>query len=155
LLHYAFFILTPNRQSLPGGSGDSEGEVRMSNTNSTITVNNQRGQAVGYIRHGGIFHRKFDPSKHILRFPVPSLCLEVGIVAQLKAANVESLWFEGSDGVSYKTSLAHFCEAATKENRGYGEQMALPLTGFTVKRTGEAVSQLNLWDTARVRTFGV
>jgi hypothetical protein len=117
--------------------------------NNNNTIYNSRGQPVGYIRSGGIFHRKFNPEKHILKFPTPSLCLETGVVDRLKQAGVESLYFEGSDGQSYKTSLAHFCEAATLENRGYGPQMALPLTGFTCSRRGPALKQLALWEGAR------
>jgi len=122
--------------------------------NNSNTVLNGRGQPIGYVQAGGVFHRKFNPEKHILKFPVPSLCLETGVIDQLKAAGIQSLWFEGTDGASYKTSLAHFLEAATPMfNKQYGNQLALPLLGFILEKRGPALQQLSMWETARVATF--
>ena len=49
-------------------------------------------------------------------------------------------------GTIYRASLAHIRRAGFEFNRGYGEQWALPLSGWLITRRGEIPArQLELW----------
>jgi hypothetical protein len=97
-----------------------------------------QGKTAGYIR-GDVFYRKFDPDRHILRKPTPSLAIDTQVLETIAQAGVTRLNFYTQAGECYSCSLAHFQQAARPVDFGYGAQLALPLTGFSVTKSGAAL----------------
>ena len=112
----------------------------MSNPNyNAVPIATSSGFTCGYVR-GIRFDRKFDPTKHIIREPVPALALEEFVIEQLTRAGVETIRFFTAEGVEYKCSLLHFLEAGEAyKPAGWPAQRKLPLTGFMQRRSREAV----------------
>lgn len=89
------------------------------------------GRQTGSIR-GDTYYRTLKPN-HFLKYPELSIAVSTDVLDQLCDRNIETLEFKHSEtGTKYRCSLSHFLECGMKFNRGYGEQVRLPLTGFTV-----------------------
>lgn len=87
------------------------------------------GRQTGSVRDG--IYRRTLKANHFLKYPEVSVCVSTDVLDQLQALEVQSLEFKHSEtGTRYKCSLEHFLECGRRLNRGYGEQIALPLTGF-------------------------
>lgn len=92
---------------------------------------------VGTVRNG-TFHKTVK-SSHFLRQP-PALAFDIDSLAQaerLGASRVEV--FNKETGEYFKATIAHIREAGFALNRGYGEQIALPLNGFIHQSKGGAL----------------
>lgn len=115
----------------------------MSNCTQIHKIHNTRGQVCGQVLNGVFCWTGTD--KHMLHKP-PALALEVEVLRQLEALNVTALQFTNREnGVVYRAAFAHFQERAFPLNRGFGEQRALPLTGWTLEtRGGNRLTQLAL-----------
>lgn len=87
------------------------------------------GRQTGSIK-GDTYYRTLKDN-HYLRFPELSIAISEDVLDQLQALEVQSLEFKNADsGTKYTCSLEHFLECGRRLNRGFGEQVALPLTGF-------------------------
>jgi len=123
----------------------------MSTKNFTTTgkpILNARGLPCGYVR-GETFYRKFDPNRHILKYPVPALAYDRCAIDQAFCEDVERLEAFDGQGTFYRVTLSHFLEAARLDDRGYGPQYVLPLTGWSVTRKSKEAMQLPLFGGAR------
>jgi hypothetical protein len=122
----------------------------MSRSNNTTNnaVYNSRRQTCGYIR-GQTFYRKFNPERHLIKFPAPALAYDLSAIDQAQRAGVEKLEAFDGQGTFYRVTLAHFLESARLDDRGYGPQYVLDLTGFSVTRRGAALKQLSMFGAAR------
>jgi hypothetical protein len=120
----------------------------MSRCTNSNTVYTSRGKPCGYVR-GHTFYRKFNPDKHILKsLEFPALAFDVTAIEQATRAGADTIEAFDGLGTVYRCSLEHFRRAAKLINLGYGDQLALVLTGFITIRRGEAC-QLPLWGGAR------
>lgn len=122
----------------------------MSRRNSTkkITICAGNGKVVGAVEDG-IFSKSIKGSKHILQKP-PAIAFDVCSIEQAKAAGasrVQVLDTE-SDKV-YSASLERISEKGTYFNRGWGEQVFLPMVYWGMTKKGEPqVEQLSLFQLA-------
>jgi hypothetical protein len=102
---------------------------------TSIKVHTQAGIVCGYIKKG-VFIRKFQ-TKHILRQPVPALALDAHVLAEVQAAGARTIRLENADtGEVYTCPVEHFVEQGFKLNRGFGDQVALPLAAFIRSKPG-------------------
>lgn len=115
----------------------------MANSTPSQKIYNARGQVCGQVLNGVFCWTGTE--KHVLRHP-PALALETGVIRQLEALQVHTLQFTRRDtGEVFRTAFAHFTERAFQLNRGFGEQLALPLAGWTRKsKAPGGLSQLAL-----------
>lgn len=88
------------------------------------------GRVAGHVE-GSTFYRVVRPS-HILKHP-PALCQDVAVLEQARALGaVDYVAAVTGSGVTYTTLLATFWERGFELDRGYGRQLALPLSAFFV-----------------------
>lgn len=72
-------------------------------------------------------------ANHFLKFPEVSIAVSLDVLDQLHALKVKALEFRnGETGTVYRCSLEHFVTNGVRFNRGFGNQVSLPLTGFVV-----------------------
>jgi hypothetical protein len=110
------------------------------------------GRVVGVVE-GGVYRRRIHGSRHLLRKP-PAIGVSLEVLAQLQALGVERLEVEDVEtGTTYWTPLAHFVERSFAFNYGFGEQAALPLSGWIVERRGQQNIQLPLMPAAKPALF--
>jgi translation initiation factor IF-1 len=103
-------------------------------TNSTkISVGTQ---IVGSVKNG-IFFKRIHGSRHFLRKPL-AISFDNNTITEAQeagATRVEILNLE--DGKVYLATIAHILEKGIRINRGFGDQVALPLSYWQVKQTGK------------------
>ena len=103
-----------------------------------------RGRVVGYIRPGGIFHRKMQGSKHILREP-RSIAFGVEPLKQAIRAECKTVLVEDTEtGLQYSTDIWNFNQHGITIDRGWGPQLALPLEHWKIFDPANPEKQLAL-----------
>lgn len=93
-----------------------------------------QGGRVGGIVSGDVL-KKVYKKKYILQNPVPSLCVDVDILEQAKRAGC--CWIEYLDdetGTTYRTNIDHMARVGISFDFGYGKQVRMAITAFTVVR---------------------
>lgn len=117
-----------------------------SNCTTSQAVYNVKGQVVGRIE-ADTLTKTARAGAHMLQRP-PAWAWDAPILAQAEAAGC--IWTEITDldsGKVYRASLADFRRHGVRFDRGHGEQVALPLAYWQVRRKGEqAAAQLSLLD---------
>jgi hypothetical protein len=84
------------------------------------------GHVVGKVR-GDTFYKSVDGSRHFLRIP-PAICFDV--LSLKEAERAGAVYVEVTDretGKAYRVSIRFIWEHGFKVNRGFGDQIALPL----------------------------
>lgn len=111
--------------------------------NSTpILVN---GRSVGFVRDG-VFYKSVRASLHFLRKPraIAFDCASLEAAVQASASKV--LVTDQESGCQYSTSISQIRRAGFEFDRGFGRQVGLPLSSWTITRCGEMPArQLSLW----------
>ena len=92
---------------------------------------------------GDALCKQIDGSKHILRKP-HGIAFDRDILHGAEAAGAVRVWIRDREtGDVYRAELAAFWRYGVKLNRGFGDQVVLPMTFWCVQRAGEPV-QLSL-----------
>ena len=92
---------------------------------------------------GDALCKQIDGSKHILHKP-HGIAFDRDILDRAEAAGAGRVWIRDREtGDVYRAELAAFWQYGVKLNRGFGDQVVLPMTFFRVQRAGEPV-QLSL-----------
>jgi hypothetical protein len=106
------------------------------------------GRVVGYLR-GTILHRKMVGSRHILTNP-PSIALGIDPLNKAIQLSAETIWIQDTEtGLEYRTDIWNFKNKAILINRGFGDQMALPLVYWRVTDPRHPEDQLGLFEGLR------
>lgn len=99
-------------------------------------------KVIGHVK-GDVFYKTIKGSKHILRRP-PALAFDVQSLEEAEQAGARKVEVLDTETKNrYVAQLAHVWEKGFRLNRGFGEQIALPMTGFICVRHGSP-SQLSL-----------
>lgn len=108
-------------------------EVDKFTRGTPVSIFAGNGKAVGTVR-GDTFYKSIQGSKHLLRQP-PAIAFDVCSLEQAKAAGVIFVKVTDTETkTTYTAELSHILEHGTRFNRGWGEQIYLPLNGW-IKRT--------------------
>ena len=100
------------------------------------------GRVVAWVT-GDALCKQIDGSKHILHKP-HGIAFDRDILDRAEAAGAGRVWIRDREtGDVYRAELAAFWQYGVKLNRGFGDQVVLPMTFFRVQRAGEPV-QLSL-----------
>lgn len=107
-------------------------------------VRRSDGRAVGVVV-GDEYRRTLRP-EHVLQTP-PAIAADVEVLAQAEALGaVVGVWTL-PDGSTATLSLAEFRRRGFPLNRGFGDQLAVPLSAFSRVRVGTpGAAQLALFD---------
>lgn len=106
--------------SIPTGNGH--------NRTTRTTIRRPDGRPVGTVC-AGTYRRRLRP-EHVLRYPVPSVAVDVAVLDQAEAAGAVVMAFELPDGSTVVLALDAFRAAARTIDRGHGPQLAVPLAAF-------------------------
>lgn len=88
-----------------------------------------------------------DGNSHILRYPKPSICIDVEILELLKARGVSEIHVTEREGrVEWWALLSQFDKAGFDVERGFGMQRALPLKEWRKTRDEASSEQMALFD---------
>lgn len=97
----------------------------------TIPVYLPDGRCVGHVI-GDEYRTTRRRSVHMLRQP-PAWAIDVAILRELEARGVERVIVrEAEGGNTYEAALRDFTQHGIRVNRGFGEQVALPLAYWRV-----------------------
>lgn len=92
---------------------------------------------------GDTFFKTIKPEWY-LRQP-PAIAFDVSVIDQAeKAGAVKVIVTDSTNGTQYQSSIEHIRESGFRFNRGWGEQIGLPLAGWTRTRRGQ-LEQLSLF----------
>lgn len=95
------------------------------------------GKVVGQVR-GDTLHKTIR-ARHYLRKP-PAIAFDVAVLEQAERAGAHFVEVRDADtGTIFRTTIHHIHERGFTLNRGYGEQIALPVNGWTATRRGEGL----------------
>jgi hypothetical protein len=86
---------------------------------------NEKQQIVAEVR-GDTLYKEVRGSKHMLRKP-PAWALDYKIFERAEAAGIQWVVVNDLEGDKYIASIATFRSLGMRLNRGYGDQIALPL----------------------------
>jgi len=109
------------------------------------------GRTVGEVKHG-VFVKHVKGSVHFLRKP-PAIAVDVHSLAETERYGAESVCIVDTEtGREYCASIAHIRARGFVFNRGFGEQIALPLglwvgPGEPLPEPESEAAQLTLWVT--------
>jgi hypothetical protein len=105
------------------------------------------GRAIGYVK-GNTFYKTVAASRHFLRTP-PAIAFDTCSLEAAQRAGAEKVIVKDKEsGVSFRAQISYILEKGFPVNRGFGEQIALPLAGFIRSRPGDMVGeQLKLFGT--------
>ncbi len=117
-------------------------------TKKNITTNQKENilyigsKIAGKVR-GNTLYKRIKP-EHYLRQP-PAIAFDVSILDQAeKSGAIHVVVTDSSNGTQYKSTIRHIREAGFYFNRGYGDQVGLPLAGWIRTRRGQ-LEQLALF----------
>jgi hypothetical protein len=103
--------------------------------NST-TVFSSSGKRIGSIR-GETLEKTIKGSRHFLRKPETSICLEVATLQAAQDAGATRCEITDSEtGIVYTAPISHILTAGVEIDFGYGRQIRLALTGWAKRRPG-------------------
>ncbi len=134
-----------NKTPFDGVKRESEERINQQNratkksfkTNFTkVTVGKQ---IVGTVEDG-VFFKRIHGSRHFLRKP-KAISFDTDTIKQAQAAgaqHVEILDLE--DGKLYRATILLILEKGIRLNRGFGDQIALPLSYWNVEQTNQIES---------------
>jgi len=117
------------------------------------------GRVVGQIADG-VYYTRRRKSIHQLRRP-PSWAIDRSILLELSGAGVERVELHDTEsGQHYTAQLSDFWRHGIRVNRGFGEQVALPLAWWRIdnrpsladeqaERAERKAAQLSIWELAR------
>ena len=95
------------------------------------------GRVVAWLK-GDCLCKEIDGSKHILHKP-HGIAFDRDILDRAKAAGAVRVWVRDREsGDVYRAELAAFWRSGVELNRGYGEQVALPMAFWHAQRGGES-----------------
>ncbi|MCO6450410.1 MAG: hypothetical protein J5I90_06435 [Caldilineales bacterium] len=95
-----------------------------------ISIIRASGRVVGRVE-GGVFYRTIR-TRHILRAP-PALAFEAEVIGEIEAAGAGQMVIGNVDtGRIYRSTLENFQRYCFMLDRGYGPQLALPLSRWNV-----------------------
>lgn len=104
----------------------------MRNNNTTkklIYVGNRR---VGSVKNG-VFEKTIKENQY-LKFPVRSIALDTQSLRDAEEAGASSVHVKDAKaGVTYKASIAQIWRAGTSFNRGWGDQIYLPVNSWILQ----------------------
>ena len=93
---------------------------------------------------GDVFLKSIRGSRHILRKP-PAIAFDVSTLNQAEQAGAVIVQVVDQEtGITYRAQIAHIKDVGIRIDRGYGEQIALPLEGWTMQKRGDGL-QYHLW----------
>lgn len=96
-----------------------------------------RGRRVASVA-GGVLRKTIHGQRHILRNP-PAIAFDVAIVDAAQQAGATEVEVTDSDsGRQFWCTLSAFREHAFELNRGFGCQLALPLTRWVIRASDQA-----------------
>jgi hypothetical protein len=94
-----------------------------------------RAKPIGKVR-GDTFYKSIHGTRHFLRFP-PAIAIDALAIEEAKAVGAIMIEVLDQDtGTRYRASMAHFEQAGTLFDRGFGSQIYLPFNGWTQSRRG-------------------
>jgi hypothetical protein len=101
------------------------------------------GKVVGKVE-GITFHKSLKASRHFLKIP-PAIAFDASTLEDAeKAGAVKVQVTDQETGTIYKTTIAQIRDYGFRVNRGFGDQIALPLPSFICIKRGDGV-QLSLF----------
>lgn len=118
--------------------------------NTTINVGNKlfsdSGKVVGWIE-GNAFCKRAKASTHMLRYP-PAWAWDTSILEKAEETGLDySIIYDIESQTVYTAKLEYFWTNGIKINRGYGDQIALPISYWSKQSQNETnVAQLGLFD---------
>lgn len=96
-----------------------------------IPIRTGSGKYTGSV-NAGIYHKLVNGKKHMLLSPVPSWAIDKDILDDLTIMHVSQIEItDVQDGTVYLSSMSNFIQNSKPLNRGFGEQLALPLKLWT------------------------
>jgi len=146
LIFWSFFVnkITPGCSL---GHTKKKGWCYLNNSNSTkkIQICAGNGKVVGAV-YNGVFTKKIKGSKHILRKP-PAIAFDVCTIEQAKEAGALRVQVTDIETCKvYSASLERVLEKGTFFNRGFGEQVFLPIVYWQLANENEPqAEQLTLF----------
>jgi hypothetical protein len=132
-----------DKQNPTGAGGVEAGRAALSSTIYPTTEPHRfsipilvNGREVGHVR-GEVFHKKLCSSRgHLLRVP-PAIAFDVRSLEDARRAGaLRADVFDLDTGAHYHADVERIFEKGFRLNRGFGDQIALPLTGW-VKVVGQ------------------
>lgn len=129
-----------SRQSATARVGARAAAVRQdaggvrSRPQSTTPEGRRQGPAHGVVR-GGVWRKRVQASKHMLRVPKPGWAVDVSDLEAAERVGVHTLELrEVESGTTYTVSLRTLRAKGGPLSRGYGEQWALALSYWRRER---------------------
>jgi len=117
--------------------------TQMNSSTYTDRKNNlctYKNKTIGEIK-GDVLQKKVKSSRHLLRVP-PSWAIDLQVLRRAENAGVRHVRiYDTETGTIYQADLWKFMRQGFPVNRGYGEQVALPLDLFEVFRPGQPVTR--------------
>ena len=103
-------------------------------TNS-VTQIYSGSKVIGRVK-GDTFQKSIKGSKHMLHKP-PAIAFDVSTLDQAERAGaVKVQVIDQETGITYRANLEHIKEKGFTFNRGFGEQIALTMEGWSQTRRG-------------------
>jgi len=120
-----------------GGAGVDALRFRQTREHSTSAcagrqVYNAQGKVVGHITPDGWLRKRVDPAIHMLRRP-PGWATDVTHLD----LPIRGIRLVTPDGTTYEAGLELFRRHGIRIERGYGQQVVLPLSFWTVRRADQ------------------
>tara|TARA_B100001939_G_scaffold26639_1_gene21511 strand:- start:518 stop:880 length:363 start_codon:yes stop_codon:yes gene_type:complete len=104
----------------------------------------RNGKAVGNVIHD-VFHKKLDSRKHFLRTP-PAIAFDVSSIKKAERYGAKKInVYDTYKRESYTALIKTLNQNGMRLNRGFGEQIALPLQFWQVTSADEG-EQMELLD---------
>ena len=98
-------------------------------------VRRQDGKVIGQVV--GTEFRKSITNNHMLNIP-PALCSAVVSLRQAQGYGATTcVWTNRDTGIVYSVSVERFLKDGIRKDYGYGDQVCLPLKGWTVRKARE------------------
>lgn len=137
---------TPGGQA--GGSRRGTGQSQRQQQSSRRVVFSQSGKVVGTIA-GQVLRKSVDASRHFLRTP-PAIAWDLSALEQARQNGTTHCEVRDREsGRLYIARLESFFAKGFRVERGYGQQLGLPLNQWEVREPGRPpVVQLSLFGDA-------
>ena len=101
------------------------------------------GRTVGSVKDG-VFSKTIKENQY-LKYPVKSIAFDVQSLEDAEQAGANRVQVKDTQsGVIWTASIAQIWRVGVRFNRGYGNQISLPLSGFSRRKPGGGL-QLELF----------